>query len=101
MLVKQRAARTQEDSGRGWSRFLDRRMRITIEILDGLRRFGPGAQRKTLDVPDHATVGDALVSLGMDLGEPWNAALDGRLADPSDALHDGSRLIVFPAIDGG
>ena len=77
-------------------------MRITIEILDGLRRVGPGAQRETtLDVPDHATVRDALARLGMDPREPWNAALDGRLADPSDALHDGSRLLVFPAIDGG
>ena len=39
--------------------------------------------------------------LGVDLYDPWNASLDGTLADPSDKVSDGSHLIVFPPITGG
>jgi len=77
-------------------------MRVTIELHDALRRFLPGGAREAaVSVADGATVRDALVELGMDLDEPWNAALDGRLAAPADRLREGSRLIVFSPIAGG
>lgn len=78
------------------------RMRITIEMHGPLQRFNKGGQPSAeLDLEDHLTVHDLLVSLGMDMNEPWNAALDGTLARPSDRLSDGSLLLVFPPIEGG
>jgi hypothetical protein len=67
-----------------------------------LQRYNKGGQlRADLVVDGNLTVRDLLVSLGMDMDEPWNAALDGTLADPSDKLSDGSLLLVFPPIEGG
>ena len=67
-----------------------------------LQRFNRGGQpRAELDLQDGLTVHELLLQLGMDLDEPWNAALDGTLAKPSDKVSDGSLLMVFPPIDGG
>ena len=67
-----------------------------------LQRFNKGGQpRAELELEGNLTVRDLLVSLGMDMDEPWNAALDGTLAKPSDKVSEGSLLMVFPPIDGG
>jgi sulfur carrier protein ThiS len=67
-----------------------------------LQRFNrDGLPRAELDFEDGLTVHDLLARLGMDMDEPWNAALNGTLARPSDKLTDGSLLLVFPPIEGG
>jgi len=67
-----------------------------------LQRFNKGGQlRAELDLEDDLSVGDLLMSLGMDMDEPWNAALNGTLARPSDKVSEGSLLMVFPPIEGG
>ncbi len=77
-------------------------MRITIEMLGPLQRFNQGGlPRAELDLDENMSVHDLLLSLGMDMDEPWNAALNGTLARPSDKLSDGSVLLVFPPIEGG
>lgn len=77
-------------------------MRITIEMLGPLQRFNQGGQHSAvLDLEGEPTVSELLASLGMDMDEPWNAALNGTLARPSDRLSDGSLLLVFPPIEGG
>ena len=77
-------------------------MRVIIEMYGPLQRFNKGGQlRAELDLEDDLTVRDVLMSLGMDMDEPWNAGLDGRLASPSDKLCDGSLLIVFSPVEGG
>ena len=77
-------------------------MRVTIEMHGPLQRFNKGGQpRAELDVEDNLTVRDLLTNLGMDMDEPWNAALDGTLAAPSDRLSEGSLLMIFPPIEGG
>jgi molybdopterin converting factor small subunit len=77
-------------------------MRITIEMVGPLQRFNQGGQPKAeLDLEDNLSVRDLLMRLGMDMNEPWNAALNGTLATPSDLLSDGSLLLVFPPIEGG
>jgi len=77
-------------------------MRVTIEMHGPLQRFNKGGQpRAILDVEDNLSVHDLLASLGMDMDAPWNAALDGTLARPSDKVSDGSMLMVFPPIEGG
>jgi sulfur carrier protein ThiS len=77
-------------------------MRITLEMHDALQRLNQAGQRRAeLNLSDGVTVGELLMSLGMDMDKPWNAALDGALAAASDTLHDGSQLIVFAPIEGG
>ena len=77
-------------------------MRVTIEMLGPLQRFNKDGQlRAELDLQDNLTVRDVLMSLGMDMHEPWNAGLDGTLAGPSDKVSDGSLLVVFPPVQGG
>ena len=67
-----------------------------------LQRFNQGGQaRAELDLQGELTVHELLLQLGMDTDEPWNAALNGTLAKPSDKVSDGSLLMVFPPIDGG
>ena len=77
-------------------------MRITLEMYGPLQRFNKGGQLKAqLDVEEGLTVREVLIGLGMDVNEPWNAGLDGRLACPSDRLSEGSLLIVFSPLEGG
>lgn len=77
-------------------------MRITIEMHGPLQRFNKsGLPRAELDLEEGLTVRELLLRLGMDLDEPWNAALNGTLAGPSDMLSEGSLLMVFPPIEGG
>lgn len=77
-------------------------MRVTVEMHGPLQRFNKGGQlRAELDLEHDLSVHDLLLHLGMDMGEPWNAALNGTLAKPSDKVSDGSVLMVFPPIDGG
>lgn len=77
-------------------------MRITVEMQGALQRFNQGGQpRVELDLEEGLSVHDVLVRLGMDMDEPWNAALNGTLARPSDRLSEGAELLVFPPIEGG
>ena len=77
-------------------------MRVTVEMYGPLQRFNKGGQRRAeLDMENDLTVRDVLMRLGMDMNEPWNAGLNGRLASPSDKVSDGSLLIVFSPVEGG
>jgi len=77
-------------------------MRVTLEMHGPFQQFNKDSQfRAELELEDNLTVRDLLMSLGMDMDEPWNAALNGTLAKPGDSLSDGSTLMVFPPIEGG
>jgi hypothetical protein len=77
-------------------------MHVTLEMQGPLQRFNKGGlPRAELDLEDNLTVHELLAGLGMDMDEPWNAALNGTLAMPSDRVSDGSLLLVFPPIEGG
>ena len=79
-----------------------KQMRVTVEMYGPLQRYNKGGQpRADLEVKDNMTVRDLLMGLGMDMDEPWNAALNGALARPSDVLSDRSLLLIFPPIEGG
>jgi molybdopterin converting factor small subunit len=77
-------------------------MHVTVEMYGSFQQFNKGGQRRVeLDLEDELSVRDLLTSLGVDVNEPWNAGLNGRLASPSDRVSDGALLIVFPPIEGG
>ena len=72
-------------------------MRVIVEMYGPLQRYNKDGQRRAeLDIEEDVTVRDLLVKLGMDMDEPWNAGLNGTIADPSDKLSEGSLLVVFP-----
>ncbi|MBI4281936.1 MAG: MoaD/ThiS family protein [Chloroflexi bacterium] len=77
-------------------------MRVVVEVLGTLQRFVQGGEgRVELEVEEGCTVEEALLKVGIDLYEPWNASLDGTLASLSDTVSEGSVLLVFPPITGG
>ncbi|MFC1935160.1 MoaD/ThiS family protein [Chloroflexota bacterium] len=77
-------------------------MRVVVEAYGTIQRFLPDGQRRVeIEVEENTTVGEVLLKLGVDVNEPWNASLDGTLANPSDTVSEGSVLLVFPPIGGG
>jgi molybdopterin synthase sulfur carrier subunit len=83
-------------------------MRIHVRYFASLRELlGPD---ESIDVPDGCTVGrlrDLLMSRGerharaLQRGRALRAALDQRMADESDPLHDGAEVAFFPPVTGG
>ena len=70
-------------------------MRVIVEMYGPLQRYNKDGQRRAeLDIDEDVTVRDLLVKLGMDMDEPWNAGLNGTLADPSDKLSEIGRAHV-------
>lgn len=77
-------------------------MRVTLEMYGPFQQFNKDGQlRAELELEEDLSVRALLTNLGMDIEAPWNAALNGTLAEPEDKLSDGSLLIVFPPIEGG
>ncbi|MCE5204164.1 MAG: MoaD/ThiS family protein [Coriobacteriales bacterium] len=55
---------------------------------------------RTIDLPDGATVGQVISSLGLP-DEPRVVFVNGRHADDDGILADGDRLAIFPPVAGG
>lgn len=71
-------------------------MRVVVEVYGTLQRFLRGGQRRVeLEVEENTTVRDLLLKLGIDMNEPWNASLNGTLANPSGKVSKGSFVLVF------
>jgi molybdopterin converting factor small subunit len=77
-------------------------MRVTVETY-GLKRGLIADERRKVDVDieQNATVLEVLRKVGVQVDLPWNASLNGTLADPSDQVSEGSLILVFPPISGG
>ena len=77
-------------------------MRVTVETFGLLDPHKPNQRHKVeVQVSDDATVLDVLVHLGVDPDQPWNASINGTLAEDSDRVTEGSSILVFPPISGG
>ncbi len=78
------------------------RMRVIVETYGMLRGVLPDERRRVeVEIEENATVLDVLRKVGVDPDRPWNASLNGTLADPSDRVSEGSLILVFPPIAGG
>ena len=77
-------------------------MLVTVEALGPLRSFaGARAGRASVELPDGATVSDALGAIGVPSTASWNASIEGSLVYAEQMLKDGDHLLVFAPIAGG
>lgn len=60
--------------------------------VEVIRAWPRRHQAMVLDLPDAATVADALAASGLGLSEPGACAVFGERVDPGAVLRDGDRL---------
>jgi sulfur carrier protein ThiS len=77
-------------------------MRVIVETYGLLKGLVADERRRVeVKVKEDATVLEVLRQVGVNPDQPWNASLNGTLADPSDRVSEGSLILVFPPISGG
>jgi len=83
-------------------------MKIKLKLYATLRNYLPaesGGQAAMLELPDAATIPDALAALAVPVGLAHIVMINGRHVLRPDVathqLHEGDQLAVFPAIGGG
>jgi len=77
------------------------RVEVTVRLFAVLRERA-GAPEVVLDLPDGASVGDALSELrGLADGLPLVMAVNREYADSAHRLHPGDELALIPPVSGG
>lgn len=75
-------------------------MRVEVE-LGGTYIYDYGGRLHRLELPEGASVEDALNALGIRERIYIVIIRNGRAARPDSKLQDGDRLVIFPPIGGG
>ncbi|MGE5587162.1 MAG: MoaD/ThiS family protein [Clostridia bacterium] len=77
-------------------------MKVTVEVSRVLVAMRPGlAEKMELDLPEGATVGDALAAAGLVQGLWGIVIVGGKVAGASTKLSPGDKVAVFPPVSGG
>lgn len=79
-------------------------IRVTVQLHGTLPRRVPAYDPErglTISLAPGATVADLLDALGLTAEDTGVVALDGRVAQPGDALYDGARVRLFQVAHGG
>jgi sulfur carrier protein ThiS len=78
-------------------------MQITIELVGFLAQAGQaqGLRGGPLELPEDATLGDALALVGVAPEMPLMATVNGMRAVPGQRLRDGDVVRLAPPIGGG
>jgi molybdopterin converting factor small subunit len=74
-------------------------MKVKIKLFATLRKFGPDEQE--VELPDGATVEDAVELLNLPEKMPLLKIVNGEHRPPKHPLKDGDELALFPPIAGG
>ena len=74
-------------------------MKVKIKLFATLRKFGPEEQE--VDLPENATIGDAINLLNLPKEIPLLKIVNGEHRPPKHRLKDGDDLALFPPIAGG
>jgi molybdopterin converting factor small subunit len=74
-------------------------MKVKIKLFASLRKFGPEEQEA--DLPENATVEDAINLLNLPAKFPLLKIVNGEHRPPKYPLKDGDELALFPPIAGG
>lgn len=85
-------------------------MKVRLKLFASLREL-TGVEDETLDIPEHISTLGELRNYLRSRGESWSQALDAkrairgainqRMAQESDALHEGDEIAFFPPVTGG
>ena len=74
-------------------------MKVKIKLFATLRKFGPDEQ--IIELPDNATVEDAINLLNLPEKFPLLKIVNGEHRPPKHPLKEGDELALFPPIAGG
>jgi len=74
-------------------------VKVIIKLFATLRKFGPDEQE--VDLPENATIGDAINLLNLPKEIPLLKIVNGEHRPPKHPLKDGDELALFPPIAGG
>ncbi len=74
-------------------------MKVKIKLFATLRKFGPEEQE--VDLPDGATINDAIALLKLPEKIPLLRIVNGEHRPPEHTLTDGDELALFPPVAGG
>jgi molybdopterin converting factor small subunit len=78
-------------------------MQITIELVGFLSQTRQAQELRAglIELPEDATLGDALAVVGVAPDMPLMATLNGARSDVSQPLRDGDVVRLIPPIGGG
>lgn len=79
-------------------------MKVEVCLFATLGRYlppGASGDRATLEVPEHATVGEVMASLHIPDDLERLQVVNGYDAAPNQVLRDGDVLSAFPPLAGG
>jgi molybdopterin converting factor small subunit len=77
-------------------------LQVEVRLYATLRKYGPpGGEPSLVTLPSGATVALALETLKIPEDVAKVILVNGRHASPSDTLHQGDRLVLFPPVEGG
>ncbi len=76
-------------------------MKVTVKFHGELRKYNDGREAREIDLPDGATVYDALNACGAPLNQIALVARNGSRVDWNQKLEDGDEIKVFQFAVGG
>ncbi len=79
-------------------------MRVVVRLFASLVSFRPGTRSAApfeVELPDSATLGEALDCVGVPLAEAKVVFVNGRARAHDWRLEPGDQLGIFPSIGGG
>ncbi|MBC7223097.1 MAG: MoaD/ThiS family protein [Anaerolineae bacterium] len=76
-------------------------MKVTVHIHGGLLRYTGGVAQMDLDLPEGATVADAMARVGVPSEEVFTTVVNRKIVPEDTVLQDGDRLDLVPPIPGG
>jgi len=77
-------------------------MKVTVEMSKVLVSVRTGlAEMTEVELPEDATVGDALAAVGLPQGLWGIVVIGDRVGSASTRLFPGDRVTVFPPVSGG
>lgn len=74
-------------------------MKVKVKLFASLREYGPDEQ--IIDLPDNATIEDAINLLDLPKQIPLLKIVNGEHRPPKHHLKGGDELALFPPIAGG
>lgn len=77
-------------------------MRVQIKLYGDMVKYAPGEENVfSLSFSSPVTANQVLDHLAIPEDKPYTVLLNGRRVDPSQAIQEGSTLVILPEISGG